>query len=239
MAYLSASEREGDAHYSYIANKRLPSKVPHRKWGVSDCCSGCGSPSFSRFGLFIFISPQFPLSPHNKFRILLWQFFLWYINNYLFVNYFFCNFHIFVIFLWKFSCFFFPSFLIFFFNLLIFPSQRICPDLLVFSLLIDSSGFCIITLVFYWLPIISCVSNVLALTVKYWGYICWFLSHQEYFKFTSVSALWIMQVQVDGLLFQSIQVKELSSIQHISTHFACSLFDIVWYSCWLSSSFYS
>lgn len=103
----------------------------------------------------------------------------------------------------------------------------------------DSSGFCIITLVFYWLPIISCVSNVLALTVKYWEYICWFLSHQEYFKFTSVSALWIMQVQVDGLLFQSIQVKELWSIQHIYTHFACSLFDIVWYSCWLSSSFYS
>lgn len=128
---------------------------------------------------------------------------------------------------------------IFFFNLLIFPSQRIRPDLLVFSLLMDSSGFCIITLVFYWLPIISCVSNVLALTVKYWEYICWFLSHQEYFKFTSVSALWIMQVQVDGLLLQSIQVKNLSSIQHISTHFACSLFDIVWYSCWLSSSFYS
>lgn len=142
-------------------------------------------------------------------------------------------------FLWKFSIFFPPSFLIFFFNLLIFPSQRIRPDLLVFSLLMDSSGFCIITLVFYWLPIISCVSNVLALTVKYWEYICWFLSHQEYFKFTSVSALWIMQVQVDGLLFQSIQVKDLPSIQHIYTHTACSLFDIVWYSCWLSSSFYS
>lgn len=165
-------------------------------------------------------------------------FFLWYINNYLFFNYFFVIFT----FLWLFYenlVFFSPSFLIFFFNLLIFPSQRICPDLLVFSLLMDSSGFCIITLVFYWLPIISCVSNVLALTVKYWEYICWFLSHQEYFKFTSVSALWIMQVQVDGLLFPSIQIKELSSIQHISTHFACSLFDIVWYSCWLSSSFYS
>lgn len=39
-------------------------------------------PSFSRFGLFIFISPQFPLSPHSKFHILLWQFFfLRYINN--------------------------------------------------------------------------------------------------------------------------------------------------------------
>lgn len=165
-------------------------------------------------------------------------FFLWYINNYLFFNYFLVTFT----FLWLFYenlVFFSPSFLIFFFNLLIFPSQRIRPDLLVFSLLMDSSGFCIITLVFYWLPIISCVSNVLALTGKYWEYICWFLSHQEYFKFTSVSALWIMQVQVDGLLFQSIQVKELWSIQHISTHFACSLFDIVWYSCWLSSSFYS
>lgn len=135
--------------------------------------------------------------------------------------------------------FFSPLSWYFFFNLLIFPSQRIRPDLLVFSLLMDSSGFCIITLVFYWLPIISCVSNVLALTVKYWEYICWFLSHQEYFKFTSVSALWIMQVQVDALLFQSIQVKELSSIQHIYTHFACSLFDIVWYICWLSWSFYS
>lgn len=166
-------------------------------------------------------------------------FFLWYINNYSFFNYFFVTFT----FLWLFYenlVFFFSLFPdIFFFNLLIFPSQRIRPDLLVFSLLIDSSGFCIITLVFYWLPIISCVSNVLALTVKYWEYICWFLSHQEYFKFTSVSALWIMRVQVDGLLFQSIQVKELSSIQHIYTHFACSLFYIVWYSCWLSSSFYS
>lgn len=238
MAYLSASEREGDAHYSYIANKRLPSKVPHRKWGVSDCCSGCGSPSFSRFGLFIFISPQFPLSPHSKITHSFVTVFFFTVYQKLVIFYWFVIFT-FCDFFYENLLFFSPLSWYFFFNLLIFPSQRICPDLLVFSLLMDSSGFCIITLVFYWLPIISCVSNVLALTVKYWGYICWFLSHQEYFKFTSVSALWIMQVQVDGLLFQSIQVKELWSIQHIYTHFACSLFDIVWYSCWLSSSFYS
>lgn len=36
-------------------------------------------PSFSRFGLFIFISPQFPLSPHNKFLIFCDSFF--YIKN--------------------------------------------------------------------------------------------------------------------------------------------------------------
>lgn len=124
MAYLSSSEREGDAHYSYIANKRLPSKVPHRKWGVSDCCSGCGSPSFSRFGLFIFISPQFPLSPHNKFHILLWQFFfLWYINNYSFFNYFFVTFT----FLWLFYenlVFFFSLFPDIFFQLVNFPFTK-------------------------------------------------------------------------------------------------------------------
>lgn len=123
MAYLSASEREGDAHYSYIANKRLPSKVPHRKWGVSDCCSGCGSPSFSRFGLFIFISPQFPLSPHSKFHILLWQFFFNDISTIIYFLIIFLLFSHFCDFLWKFSIFF-PSFLIFFFQLVNFPFTK-------------------------------------------------------------------------------------------------------------------
>lgn len=80
-------------------------------------------PSFSRFGLFIFISPQFPLSPHNKFHILLWQFFLWYINNYLFVNYFFVIFT----FLWFFYenlVFFFSLFPDIFFQLVNFPVTK-------------------------------------------------------------------------------------------------------------------
>lgn len=142
-------------------------------------------------------------------------------------------------FLWKFSIFF-PSFLIFFFQLVNFPFTKNSSRFAGFQFVNGQFRFLYyytsVLLTPYHLVCFKCAGidcEVLGI------YLLVFVTSRIFQIHFCVSAFWIMQVQVDGLLFQSIQVKELSSIQHIYTQFACSLFDIVWYSCWLSSSFYS
>lgn len=143
-------------------------------------------------------------------------------------------------FLWKFSIFFLPLSCYFFFKFVNFPVTKNSSRFAGFQFVNGQFRFLYyytsVLLTPYHLVCFKCAGidcEVLGI------YLLVFVTSRIFQIHFCASALWIMQVQVDGLLFQSIQVKELSSIQHIYTHTACSLFDIVWYSCWISWSFYS